>query len=92
VRITAGVETLTVVSEISKLVVAKPPADETHSIAHVAFDPCEGGGVQIEIELILTDWKIDVTTELTTVAIPPAAINRDVGVIPVTVPEVETKR
>lgn len=58
----------------------------------VAVEPCEAGGVQIEIRSTFTEPKSEVTTEFVVVVKHPAAHSSDVGEMPVDVPELEVKR
>jgi hypothetical protein len=85
----AGTLTDTEVSEYSRLGELLNP---THSQEQVVLAPCDAGGDHIWIELILTDAKTDVQTELTVVHIVPAAHIKEVGVSAVAVPLVEIKR
>jgi len=85
----AGVLTDTVVSETSRLGELAKPAQSTE---HVAEDPWEGGGVQMEIRLIFTEPKRLCTVVFTTVQTVPAAQRTLMGEIAVIEPDVEVKR
>lgn len=89
-RICAGCETLTDVSEYSKLLEFTP--DPVNSTLQVVAEPCEAGGDQISISFTRSDWKIEVTCELVTVHIPPAAPSKSPLTIAVVLPEVDVNR